>query len=280
MLKSDCVTAASIQQQEKIASNGMFLLIDASQFPGIWRILQYRFRRLEWVSLHDNPAQVASGPVLIHVTANQTRTLAWFLEHTQSQHCLSWLVSLVDLTKLREHLRSLTRVTTEDGSRYPMRFYDTRILPAWYQMLDHKQEAHVLAPIESWAYMDREHMPCTLFGQAQAAIPAPYTLTLTRDQEKILLVASMPDLVMQRLSQNGNADLAAMPEAKRYAFIADQVHKATKQYGIYSIQEVVLFCSLALGIGRNFDKLLPVTQVLQRFANAHAANSYRSLLNA
>ncbi|TCS39214.1 uncharacterized protein DUF4123 [Paucimonas lemoignei] len=258
---------SSTEISAQTSAGGIFLLIDAAQYPGVWRILQYRFRRLPWVSLaFDN--QATSAPILVHAATNQTRTLAWFLEHTKDMHCLSWIESPLSLSDLADHLRKLMRVEANDGASYDIRYYDTRILSAWYQMLDASQEACVLGPITSWTYLDRDGMPCTLFGQANPEIRVTAMLKLTADQEKRLLAAALPDIVLEQLEQNGNADLAAMPRAQRYAFVADQVNKATSQYGIVSTQELVLFCSLALGIGRNFDKLLPVAQVLRKFGGA------------
>jgi hypothetical protein len=237
---------------------------------------------MPWIFLSEQGSHAESGPVLLHATSNQTRTLAWFLEHTKGLHCLSWLESPLGLAALAGHLRSLMRIEAGDGAGYDIRYYDTRILPTWYQMLDASQEAYALGPIASWTYLDRDGMPCTLFGHANAEAPATEILKLTVAQERTLLEASLPDIILERLEQNGNADLAAMPRALRYDFIADQVRKATTQYGIASIQEIVLFCSLALGIGRNFDKLLPVAQVLQKFAGACAApgGGYAFLQNA
>lgn len=252
-------------------ASGIFLLIDAVQYPGIWRILQYRFRRLPWVSLSNQDCHAQAGPVLLHVASNQTSTLGWFLEHTRGLHCLSWIESPLGLEALAEHLRKLTRIEGEDGAGYDIRYFDTRILPAWYQMLDASQEAAALGPVSSWTYLDRDGMPCTLFGHANVEMTAMPMFRLTAAQERTLLEAALPDIVLERLEQNGNADLAAMPRSLRYGFIADQVKKATNQYGIASTQEIVLFCSLALGIGRNFDKLLPVVQVLQKFAGAATA---------
>ena len=264
------------------APTGLFLLIDAAQYPGIWRILQYRFRRLPWANLAEENNDTGSAPVLLHVTSNQTRTLAWFLEHTKGLHCLSWVESSLGLGAMREHLRSLAHVKAEDGASYAMRYYDTRILPAWYQMLDAQQEAHALGPVNSWTYLDRDGLPCTLFGHAHAQAPAAQTLQLTSEQERALLEATLPDLILEHLEQNGNADLAAMPRAQRYDFIAAQVKKATSQYGIGTTQEIALFCSLALGIGRNFDRLLPVAQVLRKFAGGGttAMGGFASLQNA
>lgn len=251
-------------------SNGIFLLIDSAQYHAIWRVLEYRYRRLPWISLCEEAEALESSPVLIHVPADQTRTLAWFLEHTHGMHCLSWIISPLGLIDLREHLRGLSKVAVEDGSEFDMRYYDTRILPAWYQMLDHQQEPHALGPITSWSYMGHDGMPCTIFGHGERNAPPAQTLRLTLLQEQKLLDAALPDIVLQRLEDNGNADLEALPLAQRHDFIAEQVTKARKQYGITSSEEIVLFCSLALGIGRNFDKLLPVAQVLQRFSGNFA----------
>lgn len=274
-------TAASPEDiHGQFAASNLFLLIDAARYPGIARILQYRFRRLPWAIVAEEDGGNASAPVLLHVTSNQTRTLAWFLEHTRGLHCLSWIESALDLAAMRAHLLSLTRVEADDSSRYEMRYYDTRILPAWYQMLDTEQEAYALGPLNSWTYLDRDGLPCTLFGHAHARQPAARTLQLSVAQERALLEATLPDIILEHLEQNGNADLAAMPRAQRYDFIADQVKKATSQYGICTTQEIALFCSLALGIGRNFDRLLPVAQVLQKFASATASGNYASLQNA
>lgn len=262
--------------------NNVFLLIDAARYPGIWRILQYRFARLPWASLAGADDAAVSAPVLLHANSNQTQTLAWFLEHTQGLHCLSWIESPLDLAAMRKHLCSLAHIEGQDGLSYDMRFYDTRILPAWYQMLDTQQEAQALAPINSWTYLERDGLPCTLFGHAKADAPAAQALKLSAAQERLLLEATLPDTVLEHLEHNGNADLAAMPRTQRYAFIADQVKKATSQYGIASIQEIALFCSLALGIGQNFDQLLPVMQVLSKLtgAAAHNAGGYAFLQNA
>lgn len=265
------ISENAITADAPMGANNLYLLIDAIQYPGITRILEYRFRRLPRLHLGTPEADANTAPVLLHADTNQTRTLAWFLEHTRGLHCLSWIESPLGLAEMAAHLRSLAQVEAADGSRYAMRFHDTRILPAWYQMLTVEQEAHVLAPVNSWNYLDRDGQPCALFGHGAANAPAPMCLRLSAEQERALLEASLPDIVMERLELNGNADLAAMPRQARYAFLADQVRKATALYNIRTIEEIVLFCSLALGIGSNFDKLLPVAQVLQKFAPASRA---------
>lgn len=263
------------------ASNGIFLLIDASQYPGIRRVMQYRFRRLAWTPLSEPGQETDLDPILIHVASNQTRTLAWFLEHMRGMHCVSWIASSLPLPELRAHLAALARIESEDGTEYAMRFYDTRVLPAWYQALDAAQERRALGPITSWTYIDRDGTPCTLFGHDIPVVESGGVLRLTRQQEQSLLEAALPDLVLQRLEENGNADLAALSPTQRYAFVADQVNKARHQYHIQSMSEIVMFCSLALAIGRNFDKLMPVAQVLKRFAaNPSSASGLSALRSA
>jgi hypothetical protein len=253
------------------STSRLYLLVDSAQYPGVWRILQYRFRRLPWLSLFEDTSDeeiVRTGPVLIRVETDQTKTLAWFLEHTQEVFGLSWILSPLSLVELRGHLNGLMCVEAADGSECAMRFFDTRILPVWYDVLCYEQKLHAFGPIVSWSFINRDGMECTLKGKAQTSPPQVKTLHLSHAQEYALLDAALPDLVIQHLSCTGNADLEALPHHERYPFIAAQVEKAKAKYQIGSLPELVLFCMLALSIGTNFDQLESVAQVLQGFAQA------------
>jgi hypothetical protein len=253
-------------------SNQMYLLVDAAQYPGIWRVLQYRFRRLQWLSLYEETTEmedaVHTGPVLIKVTTNQTKTLAWFLDHTQDIHGLSWLLSPLSLVELRGHLNSLMQVVAADSSEYTMRFFDTRILPVWYEVLSYEQKLHAFGPITNWSFLNREGMECTLKGKAHHTAPLPKCLRLTPAQEDAMLSAAMPDLVIQQLENTANPDLAAMPGYQRYGFIVEQIDRAKIRYGLQSLSDIVFYCTLALSIGENFDQLQSVAEILQNYALA------------
>jgi hypothetical protein len=256
-------------------NSSLYLLIDAAQYPGVWRILQYRFRRLPWLSLFEDTSDadiVKSGPVLVHVETNQTKTLAWFLDHTQEIYGLSWILSPLSLVELRGHLNSLMQVEAADGSEYAMRFYDTRILPVWYEVLNYEQKLHAFGPVVSWSFLNREGMECTLKGKGQDTAHMPRTLRLNHVQERAMLDAALPDLVIRQLENSRNADLAAMPHYERYGFIAEQVDKARSQYHIDSLPEITLFCMLALSIGKNFDQVQSVAQILKEFAQANGSS--------
>jgi hypothetical protein len=259
---------------DTLINSRLYLLIDAGQYPGVWRILQYRFRRLPWLSLFEDtsdPEVVRSGPVLIQVELNQTKTLAWFLSHTQDIYGLSWILSPLSLVELRGHLNGLMQVKASDGSEYAMRFYDTRILPVWYEVLNYEQKLHAFGAIVSWSFINRDGMESTLKGKGHIVAPALKTLQLNAMQEQALLHAALPDMVLQHLQSTCNADMAAIPLFQRYHFIAEQVEKARTQYSINSLPELVLFCMLALSIGKNFDQLQSVAQVLQGFVQASGA---------
>jgi hypothetical protein len=259
-----------------LISSRLYLLIDAAQYPGVWRILQYRFRRLPWLSLFEDtfdPEVVRSGPVLVQVELNQTKTLAWFLGHTQDIYGLSWILSSLSLVELRGHLSGLMQVKASDGSECAMRFYDTRILPVWYDVLNYEQKLQAFGPIVSWSFINREGMECTLKGKGQIAARASKTLQLSPGQEQALLYATLPDMVLQHLQNTGNSELAAMPHSHHYQFIADQIDKARAQYHINTLPELILFCTLALSIGENFDQLQSVAQVLQGFVQASGVST-------
>ncbi|MGZ3236605.1 MAG: DUF4123 domain-containing protein [Burkholderiaceae bacterium] len=254
------------------AINQFYLLIDAAQYPGVWRILQYRFRRLPWLSLFEDTSDadiVRSGPILIQVETNQTKTLAWFLDHTQDIYGLSWILSPLPLTELRGHLSGLMQIEAADGSECAMRFFDTRILPVWYELLSFEQKLHVFAPVITWSFLNREGMECTLKGKGHSTAPISKNLKLSRAQENALLDATLPDVVIQQLQQSCDTELSSLPLYKRYDFIANQIHKARTQYRIHSLPEIILFCTLALSIGENFDQLQSVAEILQNFAKAN-----------
>jgi hypothetical protein len=251
----------------------LYLLIDANQYPGVWRILQYRFRRLPWLSLFEDTSDeeiVRAGPILIQVETNQTKTLAWFIEHTQEIYGLSWILSPLSLVDLRGHLSSLMQVEAADGSECAMRFFDTRILPVWYDILNFEQKLHAFGPVVTWSFLNRDGMECTLKGKANPTAPSPKNIQLTRAQENALLEATLPDVVIQQLEQSGDAELATMPLYQRYDFITNQINKARTQYRIHSLPEIILFCTLALSIGENFDQLQSVSEILQNFAKENS----------
>jgi hypothetical protein len=253
-------------------SSRFYLLVDAAQYPGVWRILQYRFRRLPWLSLFEDTSNaeiVRSGPVLIQVETNQTKTLAWFLEHTQDIYGLSWILSPLSLVDLRGHLSGLMQIEAADSSECAMRFFDTRILPVWYEVLSFEQKLHAFAPIVTWSFLNRDGMECTLKGKGHSIAPASKNLKLSHAQEDALLNATLPDVVIRQLEQSAATELAALPVYQRYGFIADQINKARAQYRIHSLPEIILFCTLALSIGENFDQLQSVAEILQNFAKAN-----------
>ncbi|HEY8100599.1 MAG TPA: DUF4123 domain-containing protein [Burkholderiaceae bacterium] len=257
-------------------SSRFYLLIDAAQYPGVWRILQYRFRRLPWLSLFEDTSDeeiVRSGPILIQVDANQTKTLAWFLDHTQDIYGLSWILSPLSLVDLRGHLSGLMQVQAADGSECAMRFFDTRILPVWYDVLNFEQKLHAFGPVITWSFLNRDGMECTLKGKGNPIAPASKTLNLSHAQEDALLNATLPDVVIRQLEQSAAAELAALPVYQRYGFITDQINKARTQYRIHSLPEIILFCTLALSIGENFDQLQSVAEILQNFAKASSEST-------
>jgi hypothetical protein len=251
----------------------LYLLIDADQYPGVWRILQYRFRRLPWLSLFEDTSDeeiVRAGPIVIQVETNQTKTLAWFMDHTQDIYGLSWILSPLSLVELRGHLSGLMQVEAADGSECAMRFFDTRILPVWYDVLNFEQKLHAFGPIVTWSFINRDGMECTLKGKGHAITPTPKNLRLSHAQEGELLNATLPDLVIKQLEQSGDTELATLPSYQRYGFIAAQINKARTQYRIHSLPEIILFCTLALSIGENFDQLQSVAEILQDFAKANS----------
>jgi hypothetical protein len=92
----------------------------------------------------------------------------------------------------------------------------------------------------------------------------PHFVTLTRAQENALLDAAYPDAIIGQLEKCGNQHLEEIPQSARYAFIAQQIEKAQKQYRIDATADILLFCTLALAGGMDFDRQPRIARVLNR----------------
>jgi hypothetical protein len=151
--------------------------------------------------------------------------------------------------------------------------FDTRILPVWYDVVNFEQKLHAFGPIATWCFINRDGMECTLKGKGHTTTPVSKNLRLSHAQEAELLNATLPDLVIKQLEQSGDTELATLPSYQRYGFIAAQINKARTQYRIHSLPEIILFCTLALSIGENFDQLQSVAEILQDFAKANSEST-------
>jgi hypothetical protein len=251
----------------RLTTNGFYILVDAAQYPKIWKTLDAKYRNLAWLSLFEhtgNKEAIKVGPLLIEIEHEHEMVLNDFIEQTKNTYCLSWITSPLSLSELRDHLNALTNIEMEDGTSWVMRYFDTRILPIWYGLLNEDQKAHVSLPIVSWSYVDRLGAKQTINGVGHKEAPSEEVFKLSQQQENILFDAAYPDAIIQKIAEGGSDELQAMSPPQRYQFIAKQIQTANKQFGIEGTPDVLLFCTLALMNGDGFENSEPYAGMLRQ----------------
>lgn len=85
---------------------------------------------------------------------------------------LSIIASTLDIEGLEQHLRPYLIAITPDTVEWPVRWADSRTLPALLAALTQTQYAHLLSPIYRWWSVQRDGSLLSWQGAAQAS-PAP-----------------------------------------------------------------------------------------------------------
>ncbi|MGF6117580.1 hypothetical protein ABIE30_004081 [Janthinobacterium lividum] len=81
---------------------------------------------------------------------------------------LSIIASTLDIGQLEQHLRPYLIAITPDTVEWPVRWADTRILPALLAALTETQSAHLLSPIYRWWSLRRDGSLVSWQGTAEA----------------------------------------------------------------------------------------------------------------
>lgn len=72
--------------------------------------------------------------------------------------------------------------------------------------------------------------------------------------------------IVNMLERSGNKDLANLPHTSRYTFVFLQTTKARQQYRLEATPDLLLFCTLALARGVEFDREPAIACLLSRVA--------------
>lgn len=158
-------TATTLPQQTLQALTGLqsqhmgleihlFALVDGAfddQF-----LAPRRRKPLPNLSLYaDTPLQgfALAAPHLLVAPPAPNARLAWLQsihEACTGKPMLSVLASTLDGPALQQHLRPYLQARTPDTLEWPLRWADTRVLPALLEALEPDQHAHLLAPLLGW----------------------------------------------------------------------------------------------------------------------------------
>jgi hypothetical protein len=119
--------------------------------------LDNRYRRTQPPqSLYDNTALQqfgAAAPHLLTSPEGEGESLAWLTHLFAScgnKPMLSIIASSLDADELARHMRPYLIAMTHDTVEWPVRWGDTRVLPALLAALTESQRSHFLGPVARW----------------------------------------------------------------------------------------------------------------------------------
>ena len=182
--------------------------------------------------------------------------------HCQGRPMLSFVASWQPADELvRVWQPCLQPVIEEDGSRYLLRFADTRVLPALPGAMNPAAWAQLTAPLMHWCYVDREGALQTLWLSESHVEPARYQsaqLVLSMSDIDRMVDAAMPDAIVDLMERMSPGTLPDTGKAQVYRLVA-QASTLAKANGVHATPDVVQLATYALatcGIGLTEPKLL------------------------
>jgi len=208
------------------------------------------------------------APLLIDITVDGDITQAVVDETARIgliKPCVSMLDSTKSLQELGDRLRQFHLFEMPSGKLLVTRWYDTRILPALFGILNPKQVATFSDGITAWKSYDR-------FGAVQEQrIPRnsdrtrpneSMPLALDVAQERALFDAAEPDVLIYELRRNIRAEIDSVPRHVLHPFISSQWQKA-REFGVTGQADQLQLMILALSTSGHYAEHPGVMNRLQ-----------------
>jgi hypothetical protein len=186
------------------AKSRAYAVLDTAFHQGAFRVLAESGVR--FVSLFDDTPEAALidiAPLLVSLNDSEPGGRARLLALGQAKPCLTALSSSLALSDLQLKLVKLHQTNLEDGGELVLRWYDTRVQPAWLGALTPNQKLAVFCGIDCWCSCDR-------FGQwvrqvpqdvDASSAPAAMPLELSTTQFGELLESAQVDVVLNHLDR-------------------------------------------------------------------------------
>ncbi|BEV16675.1 DUF4123 domain-containing protein [Herbaspirillum sp. DW155] len=208
-----------------------YLLIDGALNEGQHRRLQVmgiRFTSLFEGTAEEHLPDVA--PWLIELTGlalpQRQRLIQWASVLARKLPCLSWYESSGAIDDFARHLRHFHCVGLSDHQTMLMRWYDTRILPVWMEVLTGPQRALFTRGMQSVACVDADGAVRDLYasptGQASGAagVPDMPMLMLDDRQFALLLEARALDTLIHEIGLRAPGRWHRIAQARKLDFVA------------------------------------------------------------
>jgi hypothetical protein len=248
-----------IDEGRQAQAQGCFIyaIVDPASWPDAYKQLRDLRSTSRAISLFDDTPLAkdeAVAPLVVSLDLADECLMAQLLAVAEEMPCIVWLASPLSLNDLVSKLRVKLWAELDDGTPITLRFFDPRVLPELDKTLDDSQRQRLHDVIARWWFKDRDRVTQTLQAEPHRQQPASSAaLRLTDQQTDTLLMAALPDRVMNIVAAEAPPRWQTLRRAEQCALAAQQIENA-KTYGLEFEHDFATFIQLALALGPAFDR--------------------------
>lgn len=198
-------------------------------------------------------------------TPDQTIWLQRLFALCDGKPMLSIIASTLDLQQLEQHLRPYMVAMTPDTVQWPVRWADTRILPALLAAMTPAQQAHFLSPIHRWWSVRRDGSLISWQGEADP-LPDPADfdkLPMSDAAFSSLVDTAEADAILANLHDVQPDLFHSGSPAQNHARVAHHLALASAS-GIEAAGQRQHFSALALMLADDFTSHPAMASLLRR----------------
>jgi len=246
----------------------LFALVDGAFDEEFFRMRSPRLfpRR----SLYEGTALQGLGtavPYLLTAPEDGEARLAWLSRlfvDCGAKPMLSILASVLDTDELVRHMRPFLIAMTPDTVEWPVRWGDTRVLPALLEALTEPECGQLLAPMARWWWPGRDGALLSWQGEATAPAPAGFDKMPLSDEVFAKLVdKSEADGVLANL-YDSQPDLFRMDSPAQCHARVERHLRVASANGLHAAPVRQHFSALALILSDDFTQHAAMTDLLRR----------------
>jgi hypothetical protein len=173
------------------------------------------------------------GPTLLRLPDDAQHRLNWLrdlIAACAGKPMLSVLYSALPAAALKAHFRPWLRARTTDHLEWPVRWADTRILPALLAILTPAERQALLSPLHAWLAVDRQGRAVACRGEGNPAAQAADFDCWPLDDRRFaqLIDGAEADAVLNQIDNFNPGILTRHSPSEAHAAVARQLLLATR----------------------------------------------------
>lgn len=246
-----------------------YILLDASFDQSL--PTDFPWRRHVECTLYDNTrlsGLQAVAPHLLRLPEESEKQVTWLNELAATcgeKPMLSVLSSAVPARELMIHFRPYLLARTDDSLEWPVRWADTRVLPALIAALTPTERKHFMAPIHAWSCLGRAGEMLEWVGDgSRNPAPADFDCWALDDARFSHLVAEAEANTLIGALHETQPDLFDRLEPAMAHSIVKKTLALANRYGLESAGSRRHFAMLALMLDDEFTQHPAMQAVLQK----------------